>query len=140
MAKNIFGSNQFFGLFVSHLPSEWHKNVASSKILAIEAKSNGFEKNWRKKIFWFRKFPLFWPSNPYLWSHYFLFLTFPKWSFSQVVVQLNSFNLSQKAALGVKTRAKLRKIYEKNSNFTNKNIIFSRFFKFFPHFSTNCNI
>ena len=52
-----------------------------------------------EKIFLIRKISIFWPSNPYLWGHYFLFLTFPKWSFSQVKVQLRSYNLSQRATL-----------------------------------------
>ena len=52
-----------------------------------------------KKNFGLRKFSLFGPSHPKLWRHYFLFLTFPKWSFSQVIDQLSSFYFSQKAAL-----------------------------------------
>ena len=39
------------------------------------------------------------PSNQRLWTSFFLFLTFPKWYFSQVVVQLKSCHSSQGAAL-----------------------------------------
>ena len=139
VAKNIFGRNQFIGLFVSFLSSEWHKIMTSPVIVAIETISNGFEKNWRKK-FWIEKIFTFTTESPLLkvlklWSitngvitfYSFPSLTFPDWKWMLFTGWRSAQKLQFKQFWGrlrLKTGAKLRKIWEKIEFYQQKHNFF----------------
>ena len=97
--QKFFRSKSFFSYFSYLFGVMMPKKYSKWYQIAYREGRKWFWRKSKKKIFWFGKLPFFWPSNPYLWVHYFLFLTFPKWSIWQVVVQLKSFNLSPRAAL-----------------------------------------
>ena len=89
---------------------------------------------FQKKIFLVTKFPGFCWIDPQLLTLYLLFTSFHKWSFSQMIEQLKSFNLSHKVALeavGVENHDQITKKLRVEFEFYGQNHNFFQIFIFF---------